>query len=108
MARPSPEAIDWAIGQVTALFGPADRPTEEDEAALDIIRAAVKLPELVGNRAAAEILGVESGNLHKQANLPEPLYRLPAGQFYDADEIRDLAARSAAPDTTETETVSNG
>lgn len=107
MARPSPEAIEWALGQIIGAHGPDGPATEEDDAAIDIIRAAVKLPPLVGNRAAAEILGVESGNLGKQRDLPAPLYDLPAGKFYDEDEIREVAARRAANDDT-TETVPNG
>lgn len=106
MPRPSPEAIEVALGLLDSLA--AEHGDERHADALGIVLAATQLPPLVGNRAAAEILGVESGNLHKQAELPAPLYELPAGKFYDADALRDLAARRASTDTTETETVPHG
>lgn len=103
MPRPSPEEIADALDRLDQ----AARDSDELEA-LTVLARASQLPPLVGNRAAADILGVESANLHKQTGLPAPLYELPAGRFYDADAIRDLAARRAATDTTETETVPNG
>lgn len=106
MSRPSPEAIALAIDRLEGL-AVAEGGIQHREA-LEVVRRATVLPPLAGNRAAAEILGVESGNLGKQRDLPPPLYELPAGKFYDADALRELAARRAATDTTETETVTHG
>jgi hypothetical protein len=104
LARPSPDAIALALDRLRELA--VERGGMHHREAYEIVRRATELPPLVGNRAAAEILGVASGNLHKQAELPAPLYELPAGKHYDADAIRELAARRAAStDTTETETV---
>lgn len=70
----------------------------------DEVRAAVTnylrgLPELFGTTEAARELLVETSNLGKIAGLPEPLYVLKAGKFYDAEAIRRLAAERRARST---------
>lgn len=57
----------------------------------DAVETLAKLPDLMGATEAAAELGVTTSNLAKIANMPEPLYTLRAGRFYNADEVRALA-----------------
>lgn len=64
-------------------------------AALADVETLEQLPELYGTAAAATVLGTTPANMQRWRTLPDPLYDLPAGKFYDADAIRELAARRA-------------
>jgi hypothetical protein len=70
--------------------------------AVDVLE---QLPELMGAKAAAEVLGTTAGNLKRWTTLPEPLYspdhpdrrrRVATGSLYDAEQIRALARSRAA------------
>lgn len=63
--------------------------------ALADVETLEQLPELYGTAAAATVLGTTPANMQRWRTLPDPLYDLPAGKFYDADAIRELAARRA-------------
>jgi hypothetical protein len=92
VARPTEEAIADAIETLGGLVSDAGG---EGDDALDVVKDAVRLPELFGTAAAAEVLGTTPANMQRWRSLPAPLYDLPAGRFYDADAIRELAARRA-------------
>lgn len=92
MARPTEEAIADAIETLGNLV--ADTGGEGDDA-LDVVKDAVRLPELMGTAAVAMELGTTTANLRRWASLPAPLYDLPAGKFYDADAIREFARARA-------------
>lgn len=93
MARPSDDAIAEAIETLGGLVSDAGG---EGDDALDVVKDAVRLPELLGTNAAANVLGTTPPNMQRWATLPAPLYDLPAGRFYDADAIRELAATRKA------------
>ena len=102
LPRPFQEAINEALEELGALVSMAGG---EGDEALDVIKDAVRLPELVSNQAAAEILGQERGNAARSLRRAgiEPLYEFPSGKVYDADAVRELAARKAAESSTGTE-----
>lgn len=88
VARPTDDAIADAIETLGGLVSMAGG---EGDDALDVVKDAVRLPELMGTAAVAEALGTTTPNLRKWSGVPAPLYDLPAGRFYDADAIRAYA-----------------
>lgn len=95
VVRPSDDLIaqaleivaDWANG-----YGdPADL------WAVDVLRAAAVLPELMGAKEVCDFLGVASGNLRRNSGktrgLPEPRQQLAATAVWIADEIRAFQVR---------------
>lgn len=60
-----------------------------------------KIPEFMGVSEACEELGVFPSNLDKLVGLPKPAFRLRAGRFWYAAEIKEFAeqrAEKAKPD----------
>lgn len=50
-----------------------------------------EVPELMGVTEACKALGVQTSNLDKVAELPDPVQTLAAGRIWRAEEIRDFA-----------------
>lgn len=102
MPRPTPAEIDAAIetlGNLVAMNG------GEGDEALDVVKDATTLPQLMGTTEAAKTLGTTTSSLPKWTTLPEPLYsrdhpnrrrRIRAGSLWDADAIRALARKRRA------------
>lgn len=49
--------------------------------------------EIMGRTEAADVLGVHRTNLTQLKGLPRPLFRLKAGTFWLASDIREFAER---------------
>lgn len=74
--------------------------TVHDEDALDVLRRASRLPELMGAKDVARALGTATGNLGKFPRLPEPLYVLERGKLWEAAAIHELVAARRAGQST--------
>lgn len=102
MARPTDEVTSAALKHLRSYAEEeqADLIRKEVDASLDVLERAVVLPPLLGTTDAANVLGVASGNLSKVSGLPDPLYTLRVGKFYEAAAIHALAKkrrRAAVP-----------
>lgn len=95
MPRPTRAEVDAADQALSTLIDKAG--TGAEEAALRTLRrAAAELPELLGQSDTAAEFGVATGNLSRLTTLPEPLYTLKVGKFYDKDEVCAAAAARKA------------
>jgi hypothetical protein len=66
------------------------------EQALADVALLAQLPELMGTAAVAAALGTTTSNLGRWRDLPAPVYDLERGKLYDAEAIREFAARRRA------------
>lgn len=94
MSWPTDEAVKKVCEVLFAHDGSA-WPDEED--AVRSALEAMGLPPLVGNTAAADLLGTDRSNLHKVVGLPDPVYEKPdaPARLWLRADIEKLAASRA-------------